>query len=80
MLARDETFDHRQVKTKAIFVLTQFVYTLVTCLPSMLLIYDNHAAHIAYGLIIFVAGIYNGPSPPPLPPPSSRVDQRLTWW
>lgn len=61
VLAPEESFDHRSHKTKAIFVLTQFVYTLLTCLPA-LVIYDSFLWHVAYGLGMFTVAVFNGVS------------------
>jgi hypothetical protein len=63
VLEVDELFDHKTLKTKAIFITTQFVYTLATCVPA-LLVYTRHPLHVAYGLSIFLAGIYNGTRAP----------------
>jgi hypothetical protein len=51
LMGREETFDHRTIKTKVIFILTQFVYTMVTCLP-VFLIYPYFSFHTAYGLMV----------------------------
>ncbi|GAB5035284.1 Hypothetical protein NocV09_02500410 [Nannochloropsis oceanica] len=59
VLAPEESFDHRSHKTKAIFVLTQFVYTLLTCLPA-LVTYDSFSWHVVYGLGMFTVAVFNG--------------------
>ena len=59
VLGPAENFDHRSHKTKAIFVLTQFVYTLLTCLPA-LVIYDSFSLHVAFGLGMFTLAVFNG--------------------
>ncbi len=61
VLAPEESFDHRSHKTKAIFVLTQFVYTLLTCLPA-LVTYDSFSWHVVYGLGMFTVAVFNGVS------------------
>ncbi|EWM23149.1 Protein of unknown function DUF2838 [Nannochloropsis gaditana] len=59
VLAPDERFDHRTLKTKSIFILTQFIYTLLTCLPA-LVIYHSFQLHVAYGLGMFTVAVFNG--------------------
>lgn len=59
VLGPEECFDHRSHKTKAIFVATQFVYTLLTCLPA-LVIYDSFLWHVAFGLGMFTVAVFNG--------------------
>jgi len=58
-MGRQETFDHKSFKTKVIFIITQFLYTLVTILPG-LFIWHHYGYHVAYGLTLLTIAIFNG--------------------
>ena len=58
-MAADETFDHQTLKTKAIFIITQFVYTLLTMTPA-LCIYGSFVLNVLYGLAMFTMAVFNG--------------------
>ena len=59
VLAPGERFNHTEGKTKAIFIATQFVYTLLTCLPP-LAVYGSFPCHVAYGVALFTIAVFNG--------------------
>ncbi|RHY18806.1 hypothetical protein DYB25_003464 [Aphanomyces astaci] len=56
-----EAYDPRTIKTKAIFVAAQLVYTVVTFAPTPLL-FTSHFLHCMYIQLIFVAAVHNGAS------------------
>ncbi|RHZ20703.1 hypothetical protein DYB37_007912 [Aphanomyces astaci] len=56
-----EAYDPRTIKTKAIFVAAQLVYTVVTFAPTPVL-FTSHFLHCMYIQLIFVAAVHNGAS------------------
>ena len=61
VLAVDEDADPDTWKGKAIFVISQFLYTLATLAPTKVL-YDNWNAHFCYLFIGFAVVVWNGAS------------------
>ena len=59
LFAVDEEFDSRTVKTKVVFMASQFVYTLITFLPTLFL-YWSHTLHLSYIIFIFSTAVYYG--------------------
>merc|ERR1712146_371729 len=59
IMRKDEVFDFRTLKTKFIFVFTQFLYTLAGIICAMPL-YSNFYLHCLYGIVIFSWSTYNG--------------------
>lgn len=59
LFCADEEFDSRTVKTKVVFMSSQFVYTLITFLHTPLL-YWSHTLHLSYIIFIFATAVYYG--------------------
>lgn len=57
----DEEFDASSMKTKLIFIISQFIYSVVTFIPTILL-YNSQYCHIVYLLLIFTTFTFNGAS------------------
>lgn len=57
--APDEEYDASSVKTKLIFITSQFIYTCCTFLPTPFF-YHNKNVHISFIAFIFVTAVYNG--------------------
>lgn len=57
----NEEFNSKSVKTKATFVVCQFLLTVLTFVPTYLLYYSR-AAHLSFIGIIFTAAVFNGAS------------------
>lgn len=57
----DEDYDSRTVKTKLVFITSQFLYTLVTFIPTPLLFWSK-GAHLFYIFFIFSVSVFNGAS------------------
>jgi hypothetical protein len=59
IMKTDEFFDPTTTKTKAIFISTQFIYTLVTfCIAP--LVYNSRMVHLVFIGFIFWVSAYNG--------------------
>ena len=56
-----EHFDSTQMKTKLVFCLSQFIFTLVFFLPTPFLYY-SHTLHFFWICFIFIVSIFNGAS------------------
>ena len=54
-----ESFNPRTVKTKVIFIVSQFLYTIVTFTPAYFLYY-HQTAHLLYIGFVFTVSIFNG--------------------
>jgi hypothetical protein len=61
VLKKHECADPETLKGKAIFVVAQFVYTIVTLLPTKFL-YENWLAHFSFLAVIFMIIVWNGAS------------------
>lgn len=61
IFTKTEEFNYKEMKTLVIFCSAQFMYTLLTIVPTPFLYYSYHA-HLAFCLGILVIGIYNGAS------------------
>mmetsp|Transcript_28109 Transcript_28109/g.26965 ORF Transcript_28109/g.26965 Transcript_28109/m.26965 type:complete len:369 (+) Transcript_28109:227-1333(+) len=61
LFRRNEEFDASSMKTKLVFISSQFIYTVFTFLPTLLL-YNSQLCHIAYLLLIFTMFTFNGAS------------------
>lgn len=59
VLGRSEVFDPVTLKTKAVFMVTQLVYTVLTLAPTPLL-YDYKWLHAAFLLCIGLNAVWNG--------------------
>jgi hypothetical protein len=57
----DEKFDHTTFKTKAIFMFTQLVYTVIAMFPTPIL-YRYRYGQLAFIIFVFVVAVYNGAS------------------
>jgi len=57
----DELPDASSIKTKAVFISAQFLYTLATFAPTYIL-YRSHLWNVVYLLFIFVSAAFNGAS------------------
>lgn len=58
LFKKDETFDPKTMKTKAIFMGSQMVFTVVVSLPTPLL-YNSKWTSISLALIVFCCAIWN---------------------
>jgi Protein of unknown function (DUF2838) len=61
LLRFDEHFDCYSVKTKIIFMSAQFLYSITTFAPTILL-YNFQICHVAFLIFIFCAAAFNGAS------------------
>jgi uncharacterized membrane protein len=61
IFGREEEFDASSMKTKIVFISSQFIYTVCTFIPTVLL-YNSQLCHIAYLLLIFTMFTFNGAS------------------
>mmetsp|Transcript_15296 Transcript_15296/g.23035 ORF Transcript_15296/g.23035 Transcript_15296/m.23035 type:complete len:560 (-) Transcript_15296:92-1771(-) len=61
VMKKDEEYQAHEVKTKIIFMTSQFVFTVVAFLPSFLL-YRSYRLHVGYMVALFVTAVYNGAS------------------
>jgi hypothetical protein len=59
ILRPDEMFNSRENKTKIVFISTQFLYTVITFLPTPLL-YRSPTLHVFYLIFIFTAAAFYG--------------------
>ena len=59
LMGPTEPFDQNGLKTKAIFVVTQFLYTLL-CFVPMKLVHDSYLAHSALICTVFAWSVFNG--------------------
>ena len=60
-LKLDEHFDSNTMKTKMIFMGAQFIYSVVTFLPTLIL-YNSQLCHGLFIIFIFLASAFNGAS------------------
>lgn len=58
---KTEEYDSTSLKTKAVFVASQFLITLVSLLPSLFL-FNSGGTHLMYIGVIFTMAIFNGAS------------------
>ena len=61
LLRSDEHFDSNSTKTKMIFMGAQFLYSIMTFVPTILL-YNSQMCHVAFMISIFCAAAFNGAS------------------
>jgi len=61
IIKQQEAFNPKTVKTKLIFITSQFIYTILTFTPAYFLYY-NRFAHLVYIGLIFTVSIFNGAS------------------
>jgi hypothetical protein len=61
VVGENEDYNPYETKTKVIFILSQFIYTLFTFLPTPIY-YNNQHAHLWFIVIMFVVSVYNGAS------------------
>lgn len=59
LMRQDELFDSDSVKTKMIFMSTQFIYTLTTFVTVPIFYYSS-TLHMAFIIILFCVAVYNG--------------------
>lgn len=59
IMKRDEKFDPTKLKTKAIFMSTQLLFTVATMLAAVAL-YTHYVAHAVFLLAIFGCAVWNG--------------------
>lgn len=59
ILKKGEKLDPKTMKTKMIFVASQFVYTFLTYLPSFFF-FSSQLLNLAYLIFLFVACVFNG--------------------
>lgn len=58
---KEEEFDSRMLKTKAVFVVAQLIFTCVAFLPTPLMYYSS-TFHLLYILAIITSSVFNGAS------------------
>lgn len=58
-LAADEVLQENTWKARIVFMVSQFVYTVVTAIPTILL-FNNFYLHVGFVLLIIAWSIYNG--------------------
>jgi hypothetical protein len=56
-----ENYDSKTLKTKLVFVFSQFLYTVITFLPTFVFYYSS-VAHLLYIFTIFTTSTFNGAS------------------
>jgi hypothetical protein len=61
IFGRDEDYDSRTLKTKAVFVFAQLLYTCVAFIPTPLMYYSERF-HFIYILLIITSSVFNGAS------------------
>lgn len=61
LMKPDEDYVSHEFKTKAIFMSSQFLYTMITFLPSFI-VYRSMTLHLLYLIAIYSNSIYNGAS------------------
>ena len=61
LLKSDEHFDSNKIKTKLIFMGAQFIYSVVTFIPTVIL-YNSQICHALFIIFIFIASAFNGAS------------------
>lgn len=61
LVKQQEAFNPKTVKTKMIFIASQFIYTIITFTPAYFL-YHHRFAHLLYIGLIFTVSIFNGAS------------------
>lgn len=61
IVKQHELFDPRTVKTKMIFIASQFIYTTITFIPAYFL-YNHQFGNLIYIGFIFTVSIFNGAS------------------
>jgi hypothetical protein len=61
LFGRTEDYDPDSKKTKAVFILTQFVYTIVTFFPTFIL-YHNASLHLFFITFVFAISVFYGAS------------------
>lgn len=61
VFAKDEEYDSRTLKTKAVFVVAQLMFTMVAFLPTPFMYYSP-TFHLIYILLIITSSIFNGAS------------------
>jgi hypothetical protein len=59
IMGRTEPFDPTTLKTKCIFMGTQFLFTVATMLPAALL-YSSYTFHCIFLLLTFGCAVWNG--------------------
>ena len=59
LMKPDEIFDCTKLKTKIIFIIMQFAFTVITLIPIPF-IFNNFYLHILYLTAIFSMSVYNG--------------------
>jgi hypothetical protein len=57
----DEDYDSTTMKTKGVFVMSQFMITLISLIPSLIL-YHFQTAHLLYIGFVFTVAVFNGAS------------------
>jgi hypothetical protein len=57
----DEDYEPSEFKTKLVFMTSQFIYSVLTFLPSALM-YQSYMIHVTIIIIIFVVAVFNGAS------------------
>lgn len=61
IMGPEEDYVSTEFKTKLIFMISQFFYTILTFIPSFFVYYSYHL-HLAYILLVFTNSVYNGAS------------------
>jgi hypothetical protein len=61
VMRADEDYVSSEFKTKLVFMTSQFVYTVLTFIPSFI-VYQSHTWHACYACFIFIVSVYNGAS------------------
>jgi hypothetical protein len=61
VFGREEDFDSKTMKTKAVFVTGQLMFTLISFLPTPFMYYSS-TFHLIYILLILTTSIFNGAS------------------
>lgn len=57
----EEVYNSKSTKTKIVFISSQFLYTILTFLPTPILYYSK-SCHMVYIILIFACSVYNGAS------------------
>lgn len=61
VFGKDEEYDSRTLKTKAVFVVAQLIFTVVSFMPTPFMYYSP-AFHLIYILLIVTSSVFNGAS------------------
>lgn len=61
VFGKEEEYDSRTLKTKAVFVVAQLIFTVVAFIPTPLMYYSP-TFHLVYMLLIITNSIFNGAS------------------